>query len=390
MFGAAAFGHYINDVFDLTDDLIAGKANKTRFHTTGKKWAIALGLVVVSLVPWLLLPTKMISLILVVVHLLVFLLYSIPPIRLKESGVLGVIADAVYAHVIPGLVVVTTLYTAEADALLIGLFVAWQFFIGVRNILNHHIDDYVFDVRSETTTTATIYGVKPLKKAVKLCFIPLEIIALLTMLYVLGPPFQYGIWVFLGYVVYTFNREATFLRGKMTDEVVVHGRYDYLSGIMLNEFYEKWLPLILLGLLISNAWFWAILLGIHVVLFIQLMLSFDKDLNYFKYLVREIVRTIYFGIEKYVRHFFQSTLPSIRDIGYWEIRKFFQRIYYSLFRAYWRVKVFFRRLYWGWIRFYRNEVVRVAWIFIKFYYRVEYKLWKMFYKPLKDRWKSGK
>ncbi|MCP4122205.1 MAG: UbiA family prenyltransferase [Bacteroidetes bacterium] len=379
MIGAAAFGHYINDIFDLKDDLVAGKTNSTKDHSKVKKIAVSTGLASLALTPWLLLPCNRFNLSLVLIHLLIFLLYSTPPIRLKERGIAGVVSDAVYAHVVPALVVVTTLWSGNIDAALIAMFIVWQFLIGCRNILNHQIDDHTNDLQSKTYTIATHHGVAIVGRLIKLVLIPLELISLLFIFYLLGIPFTYLIWAFLGYVVYTFGREVTFLRGKITEEVVIDGRYDYLSGIMLNEFYEKWLPLLLLIYLVAGNWTFGLLLVIHLVIFASLSASFLSDLRYFHYLVREIARNIYFGIEKYIRHFFQSTLPSIWDNGF-----------YGLYRLYWRFVVQMRNLYWAWIRFYRNHVVRIAWIVIKFYYRVEYKLWKIFYKPLKDKWKGGK
>lgn len=382
MIGAAAFGHYINDVFDLQDDLTAGKPNKTRFHSTTQKVGIALGLALLALAPWPFLVGFELTLpvILVLAHLLIFLLYSAPPVRLKESGLFGVLSDSVYAHVIPGLVVASTVWLGNVEAAVAVLFLAWQFFMGCRNILNHHIDDYVSDVRSDTTTSATIFGVAPIKRVVKLVFIPLELIAFIVLLTTLN--LQWGIVAFAAYAIYTFNREVTFLRGKIEKEVITEGRYDYLSGILLNEWYEKWIPVILLvAISLINPWGWFVLV-IHLALFAKLTLTFAKDLSYFKYLVREIVRLIYFGVEKYVKHFFVSILPNLGNIIFWRTK-------ITLQRTYWALVVFKRRTYWAWVRLYRDHVVRIAWIFIKLYYRIEYKLWKTFYKPLKDRFNNG-
>ena len=265
---------------------------------------------------------------------------------------MGVIADAVYAHVIPGLVVVTTFWVGPADRYLVVLFIVWQFLLGCRNILNHQIDDFDNDTLSHTKTAATIYGRGIAKRIVKLILIPLEVLIFLVLLYTLGSPFSIWIWVFLGYVIYTFSREVTFLRGKITDEVVLEGRYDFLSGIMLNEYYEKWLPFLILFFLLGADWSYGILFIVHMILFFAILVSFVKDLRYLKYLTRELARELYFGVEKYVRDYKN-------------------------------------RLYWAGIRLYRNHIIRAVWCIKKFYYRVEYKLWKKFYKPLKDRWKGG-
>ena len=412
MIGAAAFGHYINDIFDLQDDLQAGKENRTAGQSTIVKFCIAVALAAVALLPWILLPRNNYNSGLVISHLLIFLVYSAPPIRLKERGVLAVFADAVYAHVIPGLVVLFTLLPYVEMEHLTGfilLFAGWQFLVGCRNILNHHIDDYENDMISNTTTTATIYGDAAIKNVVKRFFFPLEVLVLLGLFYVLPSPFTHLIWFYLFYIVYTFNREVTFLKEKLTDEVIIKGRYDYLSGILLNEFYEKWLPLIILVWLTMQDAVFGILLAIHVVLFGQLILTFKKDIYFIIYLFYEIVRQSFFAIQKPIKHFFLSVVPRIRNLTFWKIKiafirsknwtfwfiktksfQFYWFIKRNSIRTYWKITVFFRRTYWAWIRLYRNHIVRIAWIFIKFYYRVEYKLWKMFYKPLKDRFSNGK
>ena len=83
MIGAAAFGHYVNDIFDLQDDLKAGKANKTEKHGLALRIFISIGLAALALLPWLILPANRYNIALVVLHLFIFLVYSSPPLRLS-------------------------------------------------------------------------------------------------------------------------------------------------------------------------------------------------------------------------------------------------------------------------------------------------------------------
>jgi len=373
MIGAAAFGHYINDVFDLTDDLKAGKENKTQNHNAYQRWGISIGLGILTLAPWLLLPKNQLNLSLVLAQMVIFLMYSAPPIRLKVRGIAAVLADAVYAHVIPGMVVVTTAWqlNGEFPMDLLVLFAVWQLFIGVRNILNHHIDDYENDKVSGTRTTATVHGTKKIKRVIKILLIPIEITLLMVIFYKLGNPFRYGLIFYAIYIVYTFNREVTYLRENM-GEYKGPGRYDYLSGILLNEFYEKWIPIILLIILgTADPLIWG-LLALHLGLFWPVTKSFVRDYHHMTGALYLIAKKIYFLIEGMIRHLHYSKIKTWGNQIKW---------------AFFKVR---HRVYWWSQKFYYRHIKRLGWVIVKGYYRVEYFFWKTFYKPVKDLFKSGK
>src|SRR5262249_57433548 len=107
----------------------------------------------VALLPWLYLPLHWENGSLLGFELLLFVLYAFPPFRLKERGMLGLFADALYAHAIPAVLAVMTFSLMANRAydhltwfvLALGL---WQFFLGVRNIVLHQLKDFDGDTRS--------------------------------------------------------------------------------------------------------------------------------------------------------------------------------------------------------------------------------------------------
>jgi hypothetical protein len=76
--------------------------------------------------------------------MLLFLLYAVPPIRLKERGVAGIVTDAVYAHVLP-VAVAWTVFAGppdtRGDEVLIALFLLWMLAMGMRHLARHQHDD---------------------------------------------------------------------------------------------------------------------------------------------------------------------------------------------------------------------------------------------------------
>ena len=90
--------------------------------------------------PLLLARTEPISYLLLATIYVSVTLYSIPPIRTKERGVLGPICDAAASHTLPTLLVLSLL--GRAPWMSLGLYLScalgalvWQFCFGLRAIL---------------------------------------------------------------------------------------------------------------------------------------------------------------------------------------------------------------------------------------------------------------
>lgn len=153
--GFASLGYLVNDFFDLEKDKLANKKNflldKSAIQQT-VYFSIALLLL---FAPWYFLPYDFFTIALMLLQLLLYLLYSMPGIRLKERGISGLITDALYAHSIPSLMAAHTYALISNKPLgitFIVLLFAWQFCVGIRNILLHQLNDYNSDRISNTKT----------------------------------------------------------------------------------------------------------------------------------------------------------------------------------------------------------------------------------------------
>ena len=313
LIAAAAFGHYVNDIFDLEDDIAAGKPNTTRRHPGWVKLIISLGLAALAILPWALIEAHAAMIPMVIAHLLIFLLYSSYPLRLKERGWVGVLTDSLYAHVLPGVIVLFAVPGVEgidrASVLLIS-FVVWQTLSGVRNILNHQFDDHDNDLRSGTRTIATKRGAIWVRRFVKRgLFVP-EVLAFYVMaglLPRLGPVLVIG---HLVYTLYVYMREVSFRSEEERLGKLERGHYDFLSGVVLNEFYEKWMPLLVMFVLTVHDRAWWVGFVLYLVMFPSLPRRFYPDL---KLVIFTLSQKAYWTLEK----FYYNTLMQIKHDVYW-------------------------------------------------------------------------
>ena len=321
LIAAAAFGHYVNDIFDLEDDLAAGKPNTTSTHSGWVKVLIAGGLAALAVLPWVLFDAHRVMIPVVVAHLLIFLLYSSRPLRLKERGWIGVLTDSLYAHVLPGIVVLLAVPTDQVGvqhAVPLALFVAWQALSGVRNILNHQFEDHENDRLSGTRTIATVSGARWVRRFVKRALFAPEVVvfyALAIHLPRLGPVLVIG---HVGYTLYVYVREVSFRAEEERLGTIERGRYDFLSGVVLNEFYEKWMPLFVLVTLSVSRIEWLAAIAVHLLLFPSVPKRFHTD---FKYVVLTLSHRAYWWLEK----LYYNTFMRIKHEIYWSVVRLWRR-----------------------------------------------------------------
>ena len=186
--GIGTLGHLVNDYFDLEKDERTGARNL--FAGCGVSGILARFTVAIffSTWPWLLLDTPKIVWFLLVAEFVLFLSYSAPPLRLKERGLAGPCADALYAYTIP-LLVTWFLFGRKLGldpsygfALAI---LPWTCFMGLRGILTHQLLDCSRDLQSGTVTLATETGSENIVFILNRC-LTLEIVSGLVFLLALG------------------------------------------------------------------------------------------------------------------------------------------------------------------------------------------------------------
>ncbi|MFN8287479.1 MAG: UbiA family prenyltransferase [Chitinophagales bacterium] len=262
--GFAAFGYLTNDWSDMKKDALAGKKNMLSslgFVTRALLLTLAL---IFAIGPWYYLPYNIYSVIMFIGEVSLFLLYAFPPFRLKEKGVAGILADALYAHAVPALFAGYTFALAITPFSLLypllTILFFWQLIIGIRNILIHQIEDIENDKSGDNRTFVIKVGVNRAKWLIIYCCIPFEVLFLITLLifmaYLLGyvlTPMLVVYWLLLLYV----NRAGL---NKILD-------YKDFAYLVLDDFYIECLPLCLLTYMVVHNCFFLILIAIHLAIF---------------------------------------------------------------------------------------------------------------------------
>jgi 4-hydroxybenzoate polyprenyltransferase len=162
---AGTYGYLLNDIFDLEVDRRAGKSNRMAAFSPGQRFlfcALALGL---GFTPALFLPTSHTTLFILGLEYFVLTVYSLPPLRLKSRGALGLLCDAAGAHVVANLYVLSVLADArppatggariQSTAVFVVLVCAWELCLGLIGILVHQVVDRENDLRSGIRTFVT-------------------------------------------------------------------------------------------------------------------------------------------------------------------------------------------------------------------------------------------
>ncbi len=182
-----SLGYFINDLFDVEEDRFLGRSNFTVSISNFKKSIIIIILLVFAYLPCVLfIRNSYVYLVLISFQILLFLLYSIPVVRLKRNF-FGIISDSLFSFVIPGLISFLLVFEFDVSSLckneLLFLFLIWLFFIGLRSILMHQYVDYGKDILSKTKTFATGVGVVIVKNIV-LFVLCLEFLSFIAIVFI--------------------------------------------------------------------------------------------------------------------------------------------------------------------------------------------------------------
>lgn len=265
--GFASVGYLVNDFFDREKDARAGKKN---FLHNKSPALIALLLLLASVLlfaPWLYLPFTRYSVFFIAAELALFVLYSLPPVRLKERAWAGVVADAGYAHALPVLLAVYTFSLAAGKTIpvvAITLLLVWQMLNGIRNILLHQFDDMEADLRVGSKNlvagmaTNTFYFLL-------LALVTIEIIASCLFFSSLAVNMPYFIACMVLLLFWAIAIMAKFYNTGFHEIAKTHWRY------FPNNVYEKWLPPLVLAILSLSDWRFLVVLLVHIFLFNTLL-----------------------------------------------------------------------------------------------------------------------
>ncbi|MDQ4086671.1 MAG: UbiA family prenyltransferase [Pseudomonadota bacterium] len=238
----AAYVSLLNDLTDMDEDRLAGKANRMAGRSAAFKVA---ALAVPILIGLLFLFAWRGDPLLAGAYLaawIAFSLYSVPPFRLKARGFAGVVADACGAHLFPTLVAILLAFRAEGrpvDLLWVAAGAAWALGYGLRGILWHQLGDRENDHTAGVRTFAARRSPVAARRIGVWIAFPLELAGLATLMWMVGsiiPLLLLGLYVALvGLRIRCWGMSA----------VLVQQRPKYL--IWLHEYYDVFFPLALLA-----------------------------------------------------------------------------------------------------------------------------------------------
>lgn len=268
--GFAALGYFINEFFDKKDDYLAGKLNKLALISPNKQIILLLVILSFTFSPWFFLPKSGLSFLLMAIQILLFIVYSSPPFRLKKNWLAATIIDSLYAYVVPFVLSSYTyhlfsLQTPRSSLLYVILVVyaVTLFLVGMRNITIHNINDVFNDKRLGILTLPRRLGVVAtnnyLITSIYLEFLLSAILCCLLSSYNLL--FLVGVGM-VAMQLYTFTQKQYVLKnGILVNKPTRHAP---------DKLFQLLFPLLFLVNLLFYNPLWLILLLFHLTIFIPI------------------------------------------------------------------------------------------------------------------------
>ncbi|GAA3949562.1 hypothetical protein GCM10022246_00230 [Pedobacter ginsengiterrae] len=273
----AIYVSVINDITDMDEDIASGKSNRIQHLPKQYRWIIPAICILLGIFFGYFLYPDVLSCFLYSLSWIVFSLYSIKPFRLKNRGILGVIADGCGSHLFPSLLMVSSMsYVSnqQIDYIWFAAVGIWALAYGLRGILWHQFSDRENDIKVNLNTYAS--GVEPTEFNNKARFIFIvEIFALTIMLL--------KIHLIITIVALIFYFILIFLRYKInkTQVIIVLKSDDRPYQIIMADYYQMFLPISLLFAAILINIINVTVLIIHISLFPYLLWLAIYDYAFF-------------------------------------------------------------------------------------------------------------
>lgn len=261
--GVAGLGYLSNDLGDREKDAAIQKENATTGLGPGSILLLCLLFLSLAIAPWLYLPFTVKSLYLLLLQFFLFYAYAFKPLRLKERNFLGVMTDALYAHLVPALLAAYTFYTftgkpMSQDVPILATLCSWQLVLGIRNICFHQLKDHDNDISSGTSTFVTSFGLPKTMALMTRIMLPLELMNFLAFAVLVSFSFPLFAALITAYWLYKFFSER---------KVIARFNYRDYAYKFLDDLYIQWLPLAILILLCFRSFQFLPVLLLHAVLF---------------------------------------------------------------------------------------------------------------------------
>lgn len=170
------YGYALNDLYDVGEDARVARANATVDLGSSRMAAIIVGSAVVALL-LALAAGGWWGLGMTVIELLLPLAYSAPPLRIKERKWLGVLADALAAHVYPAtlaIIAAERLGLRQVSPLIVAALMGWAAAAGLRGILSHQLHTADRDRKAALTTVVHDRGRAQVEGFIICVLLPIE------------------------------------------------------------------------------------------------------------------------------------------------------------------------------------------------------------------------
>lgn len=280
-FGMAALGYLINDWADIRTDRLTSKKNYLSTLPPLKVILSLLLVLIIAITPWFFLKPCKLIIYMLILQVVFYILYSIPPFRFKNRGFLGILADAFYGHIIPVFVTINLFSChvgTEPDfSVEIKLFTALFTLLlmkGFRNIMLHQMADRKCDKKAGIKTFVVKYGGIFSLNVINRILLPLEVAFLLWLSFYISVFLAVFPWFLFAFFIFTYMKFSMWLLFVLPK---VQLRFKFLY--FLNDFYEDWFPFIVIGFLIKINPINILFLIVHMVLFPKSLFNFVADLK---------------------------------------------------------------------------------------------------------------
>ncbi len=254
-------GYYINDFFDGEFD--AHSRNKVSIEKLSSffRQILLLILFATSLFSWMLTNAPLVATLLFSIQWILLILYSLPPIRLKNRGLLGYFCDAHYSSIIPFFITLT-FTNFHINTILVVLIYMLLLVKGVRNIWLHQIEDRRIDKLANQQNYVNSFPLQHTFFYLNKIIIPFEFSLLLIIsiaTFNTFPLLLFSLFIFM----LTFLIEHTcwfFYRFPKRN-------FTKMFLYTLNDFYEDYIPYVGIISLQISAFYKTLFLCLHAVLF---------------------------------------------------------------------------------------------------------------------------
>ncbi|MES2619866.1 MAG: hypothetical protein V4615_03365 [Bacteroidota bacterium] len=281
MFSAASFGYFINDWSDVAEDGLAGKKNLVARLSVPLRWLFAFCMPALAiLIQVLINGFYSTAFLLSVGHLVFFILYSVPPFRLKHYLLPAIFCDSLYAHVLPSAIVFTSICNTKDCLPLLFLLCASQFTGGVRNILLHHLFDRKNDLVSGNSNFANKFHSLFILKIVNRLLLPLDLLLVLIFFSFVS---IYLVYIFSALVLFRLFLVHVCWRIK---RLWLNKKMSYW---LLNDVYEGYIPFISILLFsLSSLKIFIVLCVVYPFVFPHFVTGLVNDMRHINYYLKSI------------------------------------------------------------------------------------------------------